>query len=301
MMKKVWGFSAMLTATLLWGFAFSAQSSGMDYVGPVVFNTMRSIIAFLALLVLVVVVDLCRDKRLSLWGDAVDVPAKKNLLYGGLWCGIALGIASNLQQIGLKFTTVGKTGFLTALYIIIVPLLGIFFKRRTTLSLWIAVGLALGGTYLLCSGIGNIGKGELLVIAASFFYSLHILCIDHYISKCDCIRLSCVQFAVASVVSTLLTFCAGELWQWGNIMKAMLFLFFCGAGSGAGAFTLQMVSQKYLHPVTASLVMSLESVFAVLGGWIFLNQTLNLHESLGCITIFAAVVLTQVPLVPAKK
>lgn len=293
-MQKTWGFAAMITATLLWGFAFSAQSKGMDFTGPVVFNTLRSIIAFVSLLAVTLAAEFIQYKRISICGATEGPAAVKDLLYGGLWCGIALGLASNLQQMGLQFTSVGKTGFLTALYIIIVPLLGIFFKRRTTLGLWIAVLLALCGTYLLCGGIGNIGKGELLVIGASFLYSGHILFIDHYINKCDCIRLSCIQFAVASAVSIVLTFVFREKWLWQNIMYAMPFLLFCGAGSGAAAFTLQMVSQKYLHPVTASLLMSLESVFAVLGGWMFLRQTLSLHESIGCAVIFIAIILTQV-------
>lgn len=292
--QKAWGFSAMITATLLWGFAFSAQSKGMDFTGPVVFNTFRSIIAFLSLLAVTLVVELCQYKRITFRGTAESRIDKKNLINGGIWCGIALGFASNLQQMGLQFTSVGKTGFLTALYIIIVPVLGIFFKRRTTLGLWIAVMLALYGTYLLCGGIGNIGKGELLVIGASFVYSGHILFIDHYINKCDCIRLSCIQFAVASLISFLLIFVFREKMIWQNILNAMPFLLFCGSGSGAIAFTLQMVSQKYLHPVTASLLMSLESVFAVLGGWIFLRQTLSVQETCGCIIIFVAIILTQV-------
>ena len=293
-MKKFWGFAAMLTATLLWGFAFSAQSKGMDYIGPVIFNSLRSVIAFLSLFSGVVILDIFRGRRPSLWGDAVSPADRKNLLYGGLWCGIALGFASNLQQIGLQFTSVGKTGFLTALYIIIVPLMGIFFKRRTTLGLWIAVILALVGTYLLCGGISNIGKGELLVVAASFLYSIHILLIDHYINKCDCIRMSCIQFAAASVLSIVLSFVFKELWIWHKIIRAISLLLFCGTGSGAIAFTLQMVSQKYLHPVTASLIMSLESVFALLGGWLFLKQTLTLHEMIGCAVIFLAIIITQI-------
>ena len=294
-MHKIYGFTAMLTATMLWGFAFSAQSKGMDYTGPALFNTLRSATGFIALLILCTIIEVWRKTSASGDTAASNLSSGKYLIPGGILCGIALGIASNLQQMGLEFTTVGKTGFLTALYIIIVPVLGIFFKRRTSSSLWIAVLLALSGTYLLCGGTDRIGKGEILVIAASCVYSIHIMLIDHYINKCDCLKMSCLQFATASVISLILTIILGEAWILSKIYTAVPFILFCGIGSGAAAFTLQMVSQKYLHPVTASLLMSLEAVFAVLGGWIFLGQTMNLHETAGCAIIFIAIILTQIP------
>ena len=286
---------AMLTATVLWGVAFSAQSSGMKFVEPMIFTSLRSLVGVLSLIVVIMVFDLCTEKRLTVWGRAKSKAGQRELLLGGLWCGLVISAASVCQQYGLKYTTAGKTGFLTALYIVFVPLLGIFLGRKTTPVLWLAVGLALGGSYLLCGGIGNVGKGEWFVIACAVLYSVHIMVIDRYAVKCDCIRLSCLQFAVATVMTALASRLSGEPWVLEKITAALPFWVFCGVGSSAIAFTLQMVSQKYLHPVTATLLMSLESVFAVLGGWLFLKELLSARELAGCAVIFAAIILSQLP------
>ena len=294
-MKKFWGSMAMLTATVLWGVAFSAQSSGMKFVEPMIFTSLRSLVGVLSLVVVIMVFDLCTEKRLTVWGSAKSKAGQRELLLGGLWCGLVISAASVCQQYGLKYTTAGKTGFLTALYIVFVPLLGIFLGRKTTPVLWLAVGLALGGSYLLCGGIGNVGKGEWFVIACAVLYSVHIMVIDRYAAKCDCIRLSCLQFMVATVMTALASRLSGEPWGLEKITAALPFWVFCGVGSSAIAFTLQMVSQKYLHPVTATLLMSLESVFAVLGGWLFLKELLSTRELAGCAVIFAAIILSQLP------
>ena len=294
-MKKFWGSMAMLTATVLWGVAFSAQSSGMKFVEPMIFTSLRSLVGVLSLIVVIMVFDLCTEKRLTVWGSAKSKAGQRELLLGGLWCGLVISAASVCQQYGLKYTTAGKTGFLTALYIVFVPLLGIFLGRKTTPVLWLAVGLALGGSYLLCGGIGNVGKGEWFVIACAVLYSVHIMVIDRYAAKCDCIRLSCLQFMVATVMTALASRLSGEPWVLEKITAALPFWVFCGVGSSAIAFTLQMVSQKYLHPVTATLLMSLESVFAVLGGWLFLKELLSTRELAGCAVIFAAIILSQLP------
>lgn len=294
-MKKFWGSMAMLTATVLWGVAFSAQSSGMKFVEPMIFTSLRSLVGVLSLIVVIMVFDLCTEKRLTVWGSAKSKAGQRELLLGGLWCGLVISAASVCQQYGLKYTTAGKTGFLTALYIVFVPLLGIFLGRKTTPVLWLAVGLALGGSYLLCGGIGNVGKGEWFVIACAVLYSVHIMVIDRYAAKCDCIRLSCLQFMVATVMTALASRLSGEPWVLEKITAALPFWVFCGVGSSAIAFTLQMVSQKYLHPVTATLLMSLESVFAVLGGWLFLKEILSARELAGCAVIFAAIILSQLP------
>ena len=286
---------AMLTATVLWGVAFSAQSSGMKFVEPMIFTSLRSLVGVLSLIVVIMVFDLCTEKRLTVWGSAKSKAEQRELLLGGLWCGLVISAASVCQQYGLKYTTAGKTGFLTALYIVFVPLLGIFLGRKTTPVLWLAVGLALGGSYLLCGGIGNVGKGEWFVIACAVLYSVHIMVIDRYAAKCDCIRLSCLQFMVATVMTALASRLSGEPWVLEKITAALPFWVFCGVGSSAIAFTLQMVSQKYLHPVTATLLMSLESVFAVLGGWLFLKEILSARELAGCAVIFAAIILSQLP------
>ena len=294
-MRKFWGSAAMITATVLWGVSFSAQSSGMRFVEPILFTTLRSLVGFLALAAVIVVTDLCRGKRISLWGDAQSKTAQKELIAGGVWCGIVLAAASICQQYGLKYTSAGKTGFLTALYIVIVPLLGIFFKRKTSPLLWAATVLALGGSYLLCGGISNIGLGESFVIICAVIYSVHIMVIDHYAARCDCVRLSCIQFLVTTILAFSASLISREPWVAEKITASLPFWIFCGVGSSAIAFTLQMVAQKYLHPVTATLLMSLESVFAVLGGWIFLKERLTSGELTGCAVIFAAIILSQLP------
>ncbi len=300
MLKKFWGSAAMIIATVLWGVAFSAQSRGMDYLQPMLFTALRSIVGVGALCVVIMVIDFFRNKRLSFWGSAENPAEKKELITGGVWCGIILAAASVLQQYGVKYTTAGKTGFLTALYIVIVPVLGIFLKRKTSWLLWAAVIMALSGAYLLCGGIDSVNKGEWFVIACAFVYSLHILVIDRYAPKCDSVRLSCIQFLVAALLTALGALIAKEPCSKELITSSMPFWVFCGVGSSAAAFTLQIVAQKYLHPVTATLLMSLESVFAVLGGWIFLHELLSPRELFGCFVIFVSVIISQIPM-PVKK
>lgn len=300
-MKKVYGSLAMLTATVLWGVAFSAQSAGMDHLGPWVFTTLRSITGVAALLAVIVIFDLCREKKITLWGNARTPEARKTLLAGGWWCGLVLTAASVCQQAGLKYTTAGKTGFLTALYIVIVPLLGLFLKRKANINMWLGVILALSGAYLLCGSVGEINRGEWFVISCSLIYALHILVIDHYAAQCDCIRLSCIQFTVVTLLAAISSLLFGESWQKEPVAAALPFWIFCGIGSSAIAFTLQMAAQKYLHPVTAALIMSLESVFAVIGGWIFLHEILSARELTGCAVIFAGVIVSQLPPLNFKR
>lgn len=295
-MKKLWGTVAMLTATVLWGIAFSAQSRGMDFVQPMLFTALRSIVGVAALVVVIALFDLVKFGKLTLWGSAGTPEERHELLAGGWWCGVVITFASICQQAGLKDTTAGKTGFLTALYIVIVPLLGMFFRRKPTLILWISVALAMFGSYLLCGGLSSINRGEWFVIACAVIYSIHIMVIDRYAANCDCVRLSCVQFMVATVLSAAGSLIFREKWVWSGIVSSLPFWIFCGVGSSAVAFTLQMVAQKYLHPVTATLLMSLESVFAVLGGWLFLREVLSVRELAGCGVIFCAIILSQLPI-----
>ena len=292
-MKKFWGSTAMIIATVIWGLAFSAQSRGMKFVDPMLFTALRSLTAIPALALVVAVIDCVRFRKVSLWGEAKTPQQKKDLLIGGTWCGVILAAASVFQQAGLLYTSAGKTGFLTALYIVIVPVLGIFFKRKTSFVMWLAVAMGLGGAYLLCGGIGNIGAGEWFVITCALLYSFHIMVIDRYAAKCDCVRLSTVQFAVTAAITLLAAAIFSNNWQWDKITGALPFWLFCGIGSSAIAFTLQMVAQKYLHPVTATLLMSLESVFAVLGGWIFLKEVMSPREFSGCAVIFLAIIISQ--------
>lgn len=297
-MKKIHGTLAMLVATILWGFAFSAQSSGMKYVGPMLFVMLRSLVGVAALSLVIIIFDLIAGRKLSFWGEAKTFEERKFMLTGGILCGTAISMASIFQQIGLQSVSAGKSGFLTALYIIIVPLAGMMFKRKTNRIMWLAVLLAMVGTYFLTGGIGNIGKGEIFLFLCSLMFSIHILTIDRFAPRCDCVRLSCLQFMSASVVACVASVCFNEPWIAEKITDSLPFWIYCGIGSSAIAFTLQMMAQKVLHPTMASLLMSLESVFGVIGGWLFLHEILTLREAIGCAIIFSAIILTQVP---AKK
>ena len=295
-MKQELKYLPMLALTaLIWGAAFVAQSVGNEYVGPFTFNCVRSLLGGAVLLPLIPLLG-----RLSGNRREETAPAdRKNLWLGGALCGVILGLASSLQQWALEYASVGKVGFITALYIVIVPLLGIFFHRRPGAQVWLAVAVALGGLYLLCwNGSAAIGPGEMLLFGCSGLFSLHILVIDHFSPLVDGVKLSCVQFFVAGV------FCAvpallfeqptlsGVLGAWGPILYA-------GVLSCGVAYTLQVVAQKHVEPTLASLTLSLESVFSVLAGWLLLHQTLTARELGGCALMFCAIVLAQLP--PRKK
>jgi drug/metabolite transporter (DMT)-like permease len=299
-MNKLRGIAAMLAATILWGGGFTAQNQAMEFVDPLYFIFLRSLIGTAALALTAVLFDCLQGRKISVFGDGISAEEKKYLLAGGFWCGLAICSATIFQQYGAKYTSAGKTGFLTVLYIVIVPVLGIFFRRKSNLLMLFSTLLALAGTYWLCGGAEFAGVGECLVIACAFFYSIHILVIDRYAGKCDCVRLSCLQFAVLTVISGILSLIFRDEWTVSGALDSAWCWLFCGICSSGAAFTLQMFAQKHLHPVTASLLMSLESVFAVLGGWIFLQERMSVSELCGCGMIFLAIVISQLPL-PVKK
>ena len=300
-MKKISAVLAMTAATVLWGLAFSAQSKGMEHVSALLFVALRSIVGAAALAAVIMFADAVRYRKCSFWGDVQSWDARQKILSGGIFCGLIIAGASTFQQLGLLYVSAGKTGFLTALYIIMVPLLGILFRRKTNAVLYLAVLLALAGSYLLCGGIAAVKFGELCVLICAFLFAVHILVIDRYASSCDCLRLSCLQFAVAAAASAVISIILREPWITHHIVESLPFWIFCGIGSSAIAFTLQIAAQKYLHPVTAALIMSLESVFAVLGGWLFLNERLSGKEAAGCLVILLAVALAQIPVSDRKK
>lgn len=291
-MKQDLKYLPMLALTaLIWGSAFVAQSVGNEYVGPFTFNAVRSVLGGAVLLPMMPLLDrLSKNRR-----EAVTPADRKNLWLGGILCGVVLGLGSGLQQWALEYANVGKVGFITALYIIIVPLLGIFFHRQPGAQVWAAVAVALGGLYLLCWNGGlAIGPGELLLFGCSALFSLHILIVDHFSPLVDGVKLSCIQFFVAGLFCSVpaLLFeqptLSGILGAWGPILYA-------GVLSCGVAYTLQVVAQKHVEPTLASLTLSLESVFSVLAGWLLLHQTLTARELGGCVLMFCAIVLAQLP------
>lgn len=291
----------MVAVALLWGGAFSAQSAGLRHLPPLAFTATRLLVAALALTVVAALFGIARRGKVRPGAGEAPPEARKRLLTGGCRCGFVLAAACVTQQASLRYISAGKCGFLASLYIVIVPLLGLVFGRRTTTILWAAVALALAGSYLLCGGVSGVGRGELLILVCALLSAVYILIVDHYAPKCDCVKLSCIQFFVAAGAAAVGSALLRERWSLGGMIGAAPFLLYCGLGSSALAFTLQIAAQKYLHPVTASLLMSLESVFAVLGGWMFLGEALPARELAGCAVIFAAVVLAQLPARSRKR
>lgn len=297
--KELTSSGLLVLTALIWGTAFVAQRNGLDFLKPCAFNGIRSLIGGLALLPCIMFLDILNGRKISIWGTT-SLYKKKKLLCGGLCCGTVLALASVMQQYGIAHTSVGKAGFITTLYIIIVPLLGLFMHKKVGLSLWISVILAVIGMYLLCfKGGQSINKGDIQVFICSILFSFHILVIDHFAPEVDCVRMSCIQFFLCGILSLCGAGLLEPLPDSQSVMAAWKPLLYAGVMSSGVAYTLQVVAQKNVHPVIASLLMSLESVFAALSGWLLLHEKLSPKEVFGCAIIFAAVILAQIPF-PSK-
>lgn len=283
----------LLLTAAIWGIAFVAQSVGMDYVGAFTFNAVRSIIG--AIVLLPVIWFLNKGKPAAIKTPEEKKAARKTLLIGGVCCGIFLCLASNFQQFGIKYTTVGKAGFITACYIVIVPILGLFMKKKCGPFIWAAVIMALIGLYLLCIKDGfSIGKGDLLVFICAVLFSLHILVIDYFSPRADGVKMSCIQFLVCGILSGIPALFL-EHPQLSSILAAWMPILYAGVMSCGVAYTLQIVGQKGMNPTVASLILSLESCISVLAGWVILGQSLSTREILGCLIMFGAIILAQLP------
>jgi len=280
-------------AALIWGTAFVAQSVSAGHIGPFTFNAARSGVAFLFLLALCAVRSAFQRKN----GDAASQPKNgKQLVLGGICCGVSLTVASFFQQKGIETTSAGKAGFITALYIVIVPLAGLFLKKKMPKTLWLGVLLAVAGLYFLCvtEDISSVAVGDLYLLICAFCFSAHILVIDHFTAYVDGVSLSCVQFLVVTVLSGL-----GMFLTESPTPDALLIcigpILYVGIFSSGVAYTLQILAQKGSNPTVVSLLLSLESVFAVLSGAVILKDTMSGREILGCVLMLGAVVLAQLP------
>lgn len=289
-MKIKNGIMLVLTA-FIWGTAFVAQSVGMDYLGPFTFNGVRSLIGGAALLPCIWLFQ--KGK-----GKATEKPsrgARKELIAGGIACGLLLFAASSLQQIGIQYTTAGKAGFITAFYIVIVPVLGMFLHKKISGKVWGAVAIALAGLYFLCiTEKFAVGKGDILIFLCALIFSIHILVIDYFSPKVDGVKMSCIQFFVCGIVSLPPMFFT-ETPKIGAIVEGWAPLLYAGVLSCGVAYTLQIIGQKNVNPAVASLILSLESCFSVLAGWMVLGEKLSMRESVGCVLMFAAIILAQLP------
>lgn len=292
--------SALLVLTaFIWGVAFVAQSEGMNYVGGFTFIGVRYLLGGLTL---VPVLFLMKGKDPEHTGPDESRGRSGSLsrrtrtgILGGVCCGLCLVTASSLQQFGIAETTVGKAGFITALYIVLVPLFGIFLHRRVGFHIWASVGLAVVGMYLLCITEGfSVGRGDFLVFLCAIGFTFHIMVIDYFSPRADGVLISCVQFFTAGVVGSILMFLL-EKPSLDGILAAWLPIGYAGIMSSGVAYTLQVIAQKNLDPAIACLIMSLESVFSLLAGWILLGQILSMREMLGCGLVFVAIVLAQLP------
>lgn len=297
----------LLLTAIIWGVAFVAQSVGMDFVGGFTFNCVRSIIGGAVLIPCIFFLDKLKGKdnagsrgetaaadKKEFCSDAARADSQL-LLTGGICCGVALFVASNLQQFGIKYTTVGKAGFITAMYIIIVPVIGIFLKKTTGMRIWFSVLLAVAGLYLLCMTEGfSIAFGDLLVLLCAAMFSVHILVIDYFSPKVDGVRMSCIQFFVCGILSGVAMLIFEEP-SFGAILQAWMPILYAGVMSCGVAYTLQIVGQKDMDPTIASLILSLESVVSVLAGWVLLGQKLSSKELFGCVLMFVAIILAQLP------
>ena len=291
----------LLLTAAIWGVAFVAQSVGMDYVGPFTFNTVRSLLGGIVLIPCIVLlkrIDVGSKDTAGAAEHASGDPAgqRKVLLTGGVACGVLLCIASNLQQFGIMYTSVGKSGFITAMYIVLVPVLGIFLKKKAGIKIWCSVAIAVGGLYLLCmtdSGF-SIQKGDLLLLLGAVIFSFHILTIDYFSPKVDGVKMSCIQFFTCGILSMVCMFLF-EQPQIGAILQAWMPIVYAGVLSCGVAYTLQIVGQKGMNPTVASLILSMESVISVIAGWLILHQKLSGRELLGCVLMFAAIILVQLP------
>lgn len=291
--RKLSNMLLILTA-LIWGSAFVAQSIGMEYIGPFTFGAVRSILGGLTLLP---VIFFRKKKSQANKGKAEPDEKKekneqrKTLLAGGICCGICLTIGSMAQQIGLQYTTAGKGGFITALYILIVPLLGLAFGRKAGKKVWCGVILAVVGMYFLCVKDGfSISKGDWIILAGSFAFAGHILVIDYFSPKVDGVCLSCLQFFICGMICAI-PMLVSEQPTVNAVLVSWRPIVYAGVLSSGVGYTLQVIAQKNTDPTVASLLMSLESVFAVLAGWVILGERLSVREFVGCVLVFSAVIL----------
>ena len=298
-----YSFILLLTA-MIWGLAFVAQSMGMDYVGPATFLFARSVIGAAALIPVVWITGRQERKRLetaNLSAEEKRAQQYKRSLHnpmvvkGGILCGSFLFIASILQQVGIMYTTAGKAGFITALYIILVPVIGIFIGKKTGLQIWIAIGLGILGLYFLCIREDfSVGRGDFLVILCAFMFSCQILTIDHYVSHVDGVLLAFLQFVVESILAGFFML-ATETPTIEGIMAGAVPILYTGIFSTGVGYTLQIIGQKEVKPALASLIMSMESVFSVVFGFLILHERMTYRESLGCLLMFGAIILAQIP------
>ena len=305
-MKKYYSAALMLLAAAIWGFAFSAQKVAAE-LSPFTIGAVRSVFAGVFLLGVIAVFDKTMHSGRCLFSrkNKYFLDFNRTELVGGVLCGLILAGASALQQSGIgSGTDAGKAAFITALYVLFVPIFGVLLRKKSPVNVWISVAVAVVGFWLLCiKGDFSIAPSDLLVLICAAVFALHIIVIDRYSPRCDGVRMSCVQFFVAALVNTAVALIAERPISFAAIGESIFPLLYLGICSSGIAYTLQIVGQKDAHPAAAAVILSLESAFAVLGGAIFLGERMSPREYIGCAIVFCAVILSQIdfPALRGKK
>lgn len=300
--KKMLGNLLLFITAFIWGTAFVFQRVGMDSIEPITFGAARTALAAVAVGFVAFIMDMGERKKPQTRTPREQADYKKNTIIGGICCGIFLMAASSFQQMGIVYTTAGKAGFITAMYMILVPIINfVIFKKRNSWLVWLAVLVGVAGMYLLCVKEGfSLTKGDTLVCICALFFSMHILCCDHFVQKGNAIKISAIQFATVAVLSAIVAFITEEPTV-AKLQEALVPILYCGIMSAGVGYTLQIVAQKFTDPTIASLLMSLESVFAVIAGALLLHEEMSSRELMGCIIMFIAIVMVQIPLPEKKK
>lgn len=295
-MRKIKGEILLFITAIIWGTAFVAQIVGMEHIGPFTFTASRALIGALSLIPVIILMDKRRSKDLN------ENPAEKNkldLIKGGVACGLAMFGGISFQQYGLQFTSAGKAGFITALYIVLVPIIGLFLGKKVKKSVWLGVGLGVIGLYLLSvTEDFSIAKGDLIVLFGTFFWALHILIIDYFAPRVDGLKMSFIQFTVAGLISLIIALKFENI-SLQALSQSRFPILYAGIIVVGIAYTLQIIGQNGTNPAAAAIIMSMESVFAAISGMIILRETMSLREAIGCLLMFAAVLITE--LQPSKK
>ena len=294
--KKVLGNILLILTAFIWGTAFVGQRQGMEHMGPITFNACRMALAALTIGTVSFVLRKRDAQKQQDMSDQSRREYRKNTVIGGICCGFFLTIAALFQQMGMVYTTAGKGGFITAMYILLVPVINwILFKRKSRPLVWIAVLMGIAGIYLLCVTEGlTLEKGDALVMVCPFFFAGHILCCDYFVQRANPVELSAIQFFTVTVLSTIMAFIV-ENPTWQQVAEAVVPIVWLGVLSGGIGYTFQIIAQQYTDPTVASLLMSLEAVFAVMGGAVLLGERMSARELFGAALMFAAIFLAQIP------
>lgn len=297
MNKKIKSTGFLMLTAIIWGTAFVAQREGMSSIGPFMFSALRMYLGTLTLLPIIYfyTVKTNANPNLPVPSFSEKKAAKKTLVQGGLWCGLIIFFAANFQQVGLVSTSAGKTAFITTLYILLVPIIGIFLKRKLTWTIWAGVALGTAGLYFLCITESlSIAFGDLIILVGAFFWALHILFMDYYAPKVMVAKLIAIQFFVSGTLSLFVSLILEPIMLEG-LMNAMPTILYTGIMSSGFAFTFQGLGQKDANPTTASIILSTEALFGAIAGYLFLSEVFTQREFLGCVLMFAAVIIAQMP------